>query len=121
MFCPACGTEYREGFTKCADCDVDLVAEPPPEPSFQKATTVLETSDQALLLVAKGLLESAGIPFSAVGERAQDLFGFGRIGAGFNVAVGPVRIQVPEENAEEALALLEDVGEETTTDDDTDE
>ncbi|HXX19809.1 MAG TPA: hypothetical protein VEJ46_10430 [Candidatus Acidoferrum sp.] len=26
MFCPACRTEYRPGFTKCADCGVDLVS-----------------------------------------------------------------------------------------------
>jgi hypothetical protein len=25
MFCPVCESEYREGFTKCSDCDVDLV------------------------------------------------------------------------------------------------
>src|SRR4029077_17181988 len=25
MFCPTCKAEYREGFTHCADCDVDLV------------------------------------------------------------------------------------------------
>ena len=25
MICPNCKTEYRAGFTKCADCDVDLV------------------------------------------------------------------------------------------------
>ena len=29
MFCPRCGAEYREGFTRCCDCDVDLVSEPP--------------------------------------------------------------------------------------------
>jgi hypothetical protein len=29
MYCPKCGTEYREGFTHCTDCDVDLVWEPP--------------------------------------------------------------------------------------------
>lgn len=26
MFCPLCKAEYREGFTRCNDCDVDLVA-----------------------------------------------------------------------------------------------
>ena len=29
MYCPNCGTEYREGFTHCVDCDVDLVWESP--------------------------------------------------------------------------------------------
>jgi hypothetical protein len=29
MFCPQCKAEYREGFRRCADCDVDLVWELP--------------------------------------------------------------------------------------------
>jgi len=29
MFCPNCKAEYREGFTRCADCDVGLVHELP--------------------------------------------------------------------------------------------
>lgn len=33
MFCPKCRTEYRKGFTTCADCDIPLVAELPPEPA----------------------------------------------------------------------------------------
>ena len=28
MICPQCKAEYRPGFTRCADCDVDLVWEP---------------------------------------------------------------------------------------------
>jgi hypothetical protein len=31
MFCPVCRVEYRSGFTRCADCDVDLVQELPAE------------------------------------------------------------------------------------------
>jgi hypothetical protein len=30
MYCPQCKAEYRQGFTRCADCDMDLVYEPPP-------------------------------------------------------------------------------------------
>lgn len=29
MFCPQCRTDYRPGFTRCSDCDVDLVEELP--------------------------------------------------------------------------------------------
>ena len=29
MYCPKCKAEYRQGFTRCADCDVDLVWELP--------------------------------------------------------------------------------------------
>ena len=28
--CPRCGAEYRAGFDRCADCDVELVAGPAP-------------------------------------------------------------------------------------------
>jgi hypothetical protein len=30
MYCPQCKAEYRQGFTRCADCDVELVHGPPP-------------------------------------------------------------------------------------------
>jgi hypothetical protein len=29
MFCPQCKAEYRQGFTRCSDCDVELVYERP--------------------------------------------------------------------------------------------
>src|SRR6266849_5792338 len=29
MFCPRCKVEYRRGFKRCSDCEVDLVCEPP--------------------------------------------------------------------------------------------
>lgn len=30
LWCPSCGTEYRPGSTRCADCRVALVTEQPP-------------------------------------------------------------------------------------------
>lgn len=29
MYCPKCRAEYRQGFTRCTDCDADLVDSPP--------------------------------------------------------------------------------------------
>jgi hypothetical protein len=31
VFCPQCGSEYREGFTRCIDCEVGLVQQAPAE------------------------------------------------------------------------------------------
>jgi hypothetical protein len=33
MFCPVCKAEYRQGFTHCSDCDVDLVEKLSDRPS----------------------------------------------------------------------------------------
>lgn len=41
MFCPQCKAEYRQGFARCADCDVDLVYELP----HQMRTTVHTTKE----------------------------------------------------------------------------
>ena len=37
MYCPKCGSEYREGFTECKDCEVALVNE---EPKFVSVRNV---------------------------------------------------------------------------------
>jgi Putative prokaryotic signal transducing protein len=37
MWCPSCGAEYRPGFTRCTDCDVDLVDELPVVPEAKGA------------------------------------------------------------------------------------
>lgn len=109
MFCPNCGDEFRAGFTRCNDCDVDLVANPPaqqvPSEPFAMAT-VLETGDQSLIAVAKSLLASAGIPSIARNERLQNLFGWGSIGTGFNAVTGPIRLQVLDKDESDARELL---------------
>ena len=121
MFCPECGSEYREGFATCADCGVALVPEPPAElaePEFEDDETlgsVLATGDLSLLTRARSLLESEGIPYATDGEGLQNLFGAGMIGLGYNQVVGPPHLRVREEDearARELLAELESWGDE---------
>ncbi len=47
MFCPKCKAEYRQGFTRCADCDVDLVEVLPPGEPDNSAASRSERPDQA--------------------------------------------------------------------------
>ena len=108
MFCPVCGDEYQPGFDRCADCDSALVEELPPEPDLEsrELVTVLETGSQTHAAVVGSVLKSAGIPYVARNETLQNLFGWGTIGTGFNVAMGPIRFQVPKDRVEEARGLL---------------
>jgi len=114
MFCPKCGEEYRAGFDLCAACGVPLVAERP-EPELEEnqhrieLSTVLETSDAGLIVIAKSLLEAAEIPFMVRGEEIQDLFGIGRFPGNINVLVGPVELKVTAQYKDEALAILADL------------
>lgn len=113
MFCPQCGAEYREGFGRCVDCEVDLVAEAPspavrPAPTVRQVT-VLRSGDPAVLAMAKSLLEDAGIPLVAQGEGLQDLFALGRLGTGSSPIVGPAEIRVSSADEGAARALLRDL------------
>lgn len=108
MFCPECRDEYQPGFTRCTDCEVDLVERLPDaeaSPPFEMVT-VLETGDQSLIAIAKSVLDGAAIPYIARNERLQNLFGWGTIGTGYSVAMGPIRLQVLKEDAEAARELL---------------
>jgi hypothetical protein len=111
VFCPVCGDEYRAGFSQCEECNAALVdaLEPSPELPPLELTTVLETGDQSLAVVARSVLQSAGIPSIARNERLQNLFGWGSIGTGYSVAMGPIRIQVRREDEEVARELLKTV------------
>ncbi len=59
-WCPQCRAEYREGFARCADCGVDLVAARPeaiPDPRW----TEVFSGNLARADVVRGALEAAGI------------------------------------------------------------
>jgi hypothetical protein len=72
LFCPNCKLEYRAGFTRCADCDVDLVAALPKPADAQevgvhdlRSPSVLRrgvsVSDAAVI---RDALKAAGIRFN---------------------------------------------------------
>ena len=110
MFCTRCRAEYRDEVSRCGECGVDLVDELDPLPrrgyEWRESSVVLVTADPAALIVAKSVLESAGIPFTAVHERAQDLLGLGRAGFGFNPAIGSATLEVPREYRKWARRIL---------------
>jgi hypothetical protein len=61
MFCPECKAEYRQGFTHCVDCDVDLVYELPQDPQHaSRVSGVAEFDDPELelQLIWKGYSEA---------------------------------------------------------------
>ncbi len=72
MFCPVCKAEYREGFYRCPDCDVDLVTSlppqsdpPPPETDDAGADSVVlcQEDDPARLTAILSALQGEGITF----------------------------------------------------------
>lgn len=97
--CPECRSDYREGFTICADCRVSLVSELPPEPApahdAAEREVVFSSANPAALAIAKSLLESAGIDFFVLSEFTQ-----------FELPVLPARLLVDEDRAPEARELL---------------
>jgi len=67
-FCPNCGAEYRAGYTRCTDCDVELVSalpqeeSPPSEASSLNLATLASYLTVAEAAMIKELLEANGIP-----------------------------------------------------------
>jgi hypothetical protein len=73
MFCPLCKAEYRQGFTRCADCDVDLVPVLPPEPDPPEpapddagpdSVVLCQEDDPATLTAIVSALQEAGIRYN---------------------------------------------------------
>lgn len=115
MFCPKCKDEFVAGILNCPDCKVPLCQQLPEEakgtyePVFVDLLTVMETADIGIIMIAKSLLEEAGIRYLAKGEGLQHLFGAGVFGAGFNTLTGPVQIQVSRDDFSSAAELLKDL------------
>ena len=78
MFCPQCKAEYRPGFSRCSDCEVDLVDHLPVE-SYRSTLAPLEAQrkrvwlsyeQESCVYVCAGL-SAAGIPFEVTQGKHQ--------------------------------------------------
>jgi hypothetical protein len=81
MVCPHCNAEYRPGFTRCADCGVDLVDEPPHctlagqarpnagDPNEDPFCSFWKGEDARVHAELCEVLEEAGIPHKTVFRR----------------------------------------------------
>jgi hypothetical protein len=111
MFCPGCGSEYRDGIFRCGECDVDLVVEPPrvEQRGDPDLVAILTTSDSALLPLVKSMLDAAGIPYVVQGEETLGMFPLGRFGVGVTKRMLGAIVRVPADRADEARELLDGV------------
>jgi hypothetical protein len=107
MFCPKCKGEFVEGISECLDCKGPLTEDEPQRekntrPITGEVVTVLTSFDAGEIMVAKSVLDGAGIPYLATGEGLEYYLGSSR-GVLLN---GPVKLQVAKDDAEVAEALL---------------
>ena len=107
MFCPRCRAEYRTGFVRCNDCDVELVdqlAQDTGEPAHTKESDyVVVTTVQGPLEEGQisSFLEGSGIPTQVIGEGVRRVYGLTLNG------MGAAQVLVPRQFAITAIDLLE--------------
>src|SRR6266478_99127 len=120
MFCPQCKAEYRVGFVRCSDCDVELVDHLPVDaPSHSPADARADyappgfETDQLELVVIRtfqsGLdadLAKAVLDASGIESIIRNDGGVGRHYLGLALAQG-IDLLVRSEDAEDADKILD--------------
>ncbi len=101
MFCPECRSEYREGFSRCSDCHIDLVEKLPPiqKEEFVEYTEILRTSNPSDIALIKSILDSEGIIYYFQGEHANNVL----------PPVLPARLRVNRDQETDAVEILKDL------------
>jgi hypothetical protein len=120
MFCPQCNAEYRPGFARCADCDVELVNDPPHyalsgqpsadpgDPNEDPFCSFWKGEDARVHAELCEVLEEAGIPHKTVFRR-DHLFNFHNY-PGYEVGVPFTLFEKAEKAVQEAYGADETDG-----------
>lgn len=112
MYCPQCGTEYREGYTTCWDCGIPLIH----EREYRELEALRKEKDndyrqmemiqihsvqgQPEADLIQSVLESCGIESFTRGLAVQSVHPFTMDG------LGEILVLVREEEAEEARRVI---------------
>jgi hypothetical protein len=109
LYCPKCKTEYSKNISECATCGAALV-DSSEEAGEQEDDLVplFRTLNIGLLMVAKSVLESAGISYMVQGEEWLHLYPVSFSGGLFNPSALGVVIKVRREDLPDAQKLLEE-------------
>jgi Putative prokaryotic signal transducing protein len=101
MFCPKCKSEYREGFSVCADCNVELIEELPPEkePEFIEYEEILGTYNPADIMIIKSILDAENITYYFNAEHFMYV----------RPMAEPARLMVAKEDVETAKEIVKDL------------
>ena len=103
MFCPNCHAEYLEGVTRCADCDVDLVASLPLAPEDDAPDLVWRGSDPVAFSRVINVLADAGIDCDVQAKHDHLAFELGMPRPFYE-------IRVLRSRRDEALPLVSPIG-----------
>lgn len=106
MKCPQCEHENPDDRATCSACGAPITADTERVEPEIELVEVFATGDATLVPVVRSLLEEEGIEHLVQGEGIQELVGMGRVGAGMNIAAGPTRFFVREDEAARAAELL---------------
>jgi hypothetical protein len=115
MFCPVCKSEYRDSYTHCADCDVDLVLSLTPEADdgdHDPFVHLWSGGPGQMLAEIRSTLDDARISYRVI-ENKDTLFNT-NYRAPYEVAVPPSRIEAAREalgwNAEDSAEEADQSG-----------
>jgi hypothetical protein len=104
MICPNCHTEYRDGYSVCADCNVDLVDVLPYDQELEDEVEydpdityveILRTGSLTDITMIKSLLDGEDIDFYIKGESMTSLG-----------PIEPMRLMVAEDQIDQVTEIL---------------